>query len=462
MRRWKLVLVIGSLTVFVFWLALKIFNEPKSLLSRYKGQIEELKGEISDIEGSIDEYYSQKKGKKAERALFPFLDPVKTTTLKELIQEKLVLQERLAYQYNQIGDYYLNEQYLTDKNGPRKYQLYKKYGKELNYYLKKHKSLGNKILKMLIDTRVKALDHYNLATEAMDDLSSRFFRLKTKDPYVLSSTLKGSRLLKFKEYLGPIGLALSHRNNKRLIREYFSQRVHSQVHYKKGKCYLQLANLANLRDTHLTEQGKKVLNRNGRQKSYVLKAEKEFLISFGSDSRNTKVIYDLAELYIYRYEHVVENKSEFLLANSKKLISGFTETSDNKPPDDLMDFKGMAITVDFQTLFGKKSEEVHLTMSSSNTVKSLFLLAKIYYLMAYLGKDQYHRLQKWDDSFVGGLKAPKDLRLFYLNKVRSIYEHRLLAILPDVTGKKGKSQYEKAYDNYRRAKEEINQLSPGR
>ncbi|HEO64559.1 MAG TPA: hypothetical protein ENI73_01690, partial [Spirochaetes bacterium] len=288
MRRWKLLLMIGSLMVFVLWLAIKIYYEPKSLLLRYKGQIEELKGEINDLEGSIDEYYSQKKkGEKGERVRFPFLDPVKTKTLKELIQEKLVLQERLAYQYNQIGDYFLNEQYLTDKNGQKKYKWYNKYRNELKYYLKKDKSLGNKILQVLIDTRIKALDHYDLASEAMDDLSSRFFGLKTKDPYILSSTLKGSRLLKFKEYLGPIGLALSRRNNKRLVKEYFSQRVHSQVHYKKGKCYRQLAYLANLGDTHLTEQGKKVLNRNGKQKSYVLKAEKEFLISFGSDSRNT-------------------------------------------------------------------------------------------------------------------------------------------------------------------------------
>ena len=149
-----------------------------------------------------------------------------------------------------------------------------------------------------------------------------------------------------------------------------------------------------------------------------------------------------------------------ILKNAEELLKDFTNSKDSDDiPSDLRDFKGIPLLVDITTLFRKVRRKVNLTMSHNDTVKSLFLLARIYYLMAYLGKDQYHRLQKWEGSFGGSLKAPKDLRLFYLNKSRSIYEHRLLAILPDVTVKKGKSQYEKAYDGYRRAKEEIGQLS---
>ncbi len=440
MRRLKLVLTIGLLLVLAFWVVIKIYDEPKTLLQRYEVQIEELKGEIRDVEGSIDKYYSQKKRK---RPLYPVLEPVKSKKLNDLIQEKLVLQEQLASQYNQIGDYYMYEGYLLDKKGSREYKSYSKYGEtteELEYNLKNRKSLGEKILKVMIDTRIKALNNYNLSTGAVSDISSSLYRLKGEEPILI---LKFNLLANLILTKGLDELGREIYKNKAFRKKYLAERVNSKVHHKKGKVYRQLAYLVSMVETYFSRlddqvrvklmksfflKSKKSLQKAHRllanyqdlQKVFLREAEKELLIALGSDAKNTTVIYDLAELYVYRYEHIVEDKSEFLLVNSKTLIS------------------------------------------KVNTVKSLFLLARIYYLMAYLEKDQYHRLQKWSVSSVGSFKTPKDLRVYYLKKARAIYEHRLLAILPDATGKKTKSLYEKANANYIRIKEEIYKLSSGR
>ncbi|GMT49949.1 MAG: hypothetical protein IEMM0008_1488 [bacterium] len=455
-RSFKLVLVIGLLflAVLLIFYAVGWIGTPynykvnRLVLQKNEDQIKELKADIHDIESSMDQYYSQKKQK---RPLYPILDQVKSGRLNDLIQEKFVLQIKLADQYNQIGDYYLNERYLTDKNGPKKYKLYGKHGrkiKELKYYLKNSKPLGEKILQVMIDTRIKALNNYNLSTEALGDISSSLYRLKRRDP-VLIFMFNPLANLTFTKRLDELGREIY--KNKAFRKKYLAEKVNSKVHHRKGKIYRQLAYLGFMVETYFSRlddqvrkklmesffrQNKKVhrllANYQDLQKIFLRQAEKELLIALGSDAKNTKITYDLAELNVYRYEHIVENKSEFLLANSRTLISSFTESKE------------------------------HSILTHGDTVKSLFLLARIYYLMAYLEKDQYHRLQISDGSFVGSLKTPKDLRLHYLNKSRSIYEHKLLAVLPDGARKKTKSLYEKANANYLQVKREIYKLSPGR
>ncbi len=351
------------ITLIVFIIAIVIVKEyyaPKNRIEKLNRNINNIKEDVEEINNSIADYY---KGKKLPK--YVFLDPKITPKIKKLIKEKLTFQHQLAEVFELKGDYYLYEEYLSDKNPPITYDRLSQ--NELLHYIKKKDSLAKKTIKKLISSRMLSLKSYSEATKALEDETSDIYEI-IKNTNALSVNRIGikknwsnlalalslDRLLNIKHKLNKTS------PNKNFRKEYLYNRVKPSLHHKKGIIYRQLSYFTSYDPSILKED----------QKKYLDNAEKEFLIAIGVDSKYYKGIYNLAELYVYRYEHFNDYKKHFYLEKAEELLKRRVDLS-------------------VKNGFGGRDK------------LSWFLLGRIYYLMDRL------------------------------DEAMKVYKNRLMAILPE-------------------------------
>ena len=379
-------LIIGILFLFVVAYAVKKYFDPKTRLEKLDREIEKL---TDRLDNSREEIVAQltKLGKKPPQYLFliPYL-PTPPANIDILLQKHYKVQLNLALVYEEKGDYFLEEEYKSDKTAPEKYKVINQYEQDdLLYELKRKSHLSNDIMKLVVETRNRALKNYKLATRALDDNIINLYALLPLDEKL--PKLKGVVLFPVETRIGDLKIKNQKEDFSRLYLKnrdfrlrFMGQRVKVNIHYKMGKCYQQLTNYALLKKENLD-----------KIKQYYHLAEKEFLISWGVQ-KHSPSLFNLAQLYTHRYEKLNENNKTQLLHMSEALINDY--------------LKPITVTTVTKDFFGNEViKERKETKSQREMEKGLFLLGKVYYLMGNLDAAQ----SVYRDRLLGTLRKTSPL-----------------------------------------------------
>lgn len=393
-----LILLILALVIGIFYL-IKLF-QPENTVEYYNSEIKQLTERLNHSNNEIKDYY-QSQRKKYDP--YGFLFGVKGT-LKELFEENIEIREMLAETYRFKGDYFFDTTFLYDKKAPKEYIKYQKSFKDytperLKSDLKNQPARAEQAIKLMVKTRKLALENYQKATEVMSDKTTSLYVLVKDSPFLNPIPLRiGS---------GQDKLTQIFRDNEKIVsrEKYFNICVNSRFHHKIARVHSQLA----IYESYTR------LNRD-KLKQLIDMAELEYLIAWGAEYESHKVKFDLADLYIYRYQNLEGFNKEFQLQKAEMLLKL------------LMSKKKVQIV----KLSGKKVNIQSIKQAPRwLQIKSLLLLGNIYYQMSGLDAEQYDNLRKIDFKFAGEKKNTKKIRLYLLELSKDIFKNRLLANLSE-------------------------------
>lgn len=449
MARWLLIALPVLLIIIIVF---KISSTSDDLLTRLINNELEVRKEINTIDEKIKIYYKDKNKKIPE---YLFLDEKQSSELRALVEERFYQEVRLSDIYEQLGDYYLDENYLLNSAKDNEYKrFYKSLSfselnpEKLGMYLKNKnsKAEARRIVFQLVETRLIALGYYRKSAEAIVDKSSDFFKLKEdsnrnflRSPFIL--LVSGDQL----------SHKLSERKNgKGYLTDYFHKRVKPSLHRKMGEAYYQLTKLTynleiekedrkelKIKKSLMSEKGDEILQIDETLKTpefYSKLSEKELLLSLTAElhikkrkeskiddkidkkfpenydnTQDTVTTYTLSELYVYRFEKLNEYLKIFMLNNAMKRVQTITDPN----------------------ISDAKLRKNYMENLNKYKLKALMLLGRIYYHYAYLTQDEMNQLKTTDINFGGNFNQRKDVMKYYLEKMIELYDNRIIAYISE-------------------------------
>lgn len=469
MTRWLLIALPVGLLIIVL---VKLSMAPDDLLSRLKENEKEVTDELKGIDKKINLYFKDTKSKRPE---YLFLEEKISDELNELLEKRYYYEVRLSDIYEQLGDYYLDEQYLLKSAADNEYRrFYESLSikdltpSKLEMYWKNGEKEASRVFLNLAETRLIALGYFKKSAAIIFDKSSDLFKLKednSRNFYISPFTLLVS------------GDRLSHKlsqfkDGKSYLPDYIHKRVKPSLHKKMGQVFYQLTKMAfylgiekddtkhkkikkTLKDSVGTATFK--IDENLKTPKYYSKlSEKEFLLSLMAeeyirkkkeskidekidkkfpgihDSYDMVTTYKLAELYVYRYEKLNEYQKIFLLMKSKELLLKITNPK----------------------ILDKNQLNDYRRNINKFKLKALMLLARIYYHYAYLTQDQMNTLKTSDINFGGNFNRQSDVKRYYLQKIIDLYDNRIIAYISE-----SHKFYKQIHKTRARVKEELDALN---
>ena len=421
MNRSKIRLILLIIAVIIIGgIVLNKLLAPKDTVEKYNRKITSLTKDLQDLDKDIDKYFKNINQKSPP---YLFLMQTQTTELKKYITEKNLLEIKLADYLTQKGDYFYLETYRMDKKAPKIYRSLDNISlTTLKHRLHQKQSSAQEYVQLLIETRKIAIQSYKEAMKVRQDESSDLFSVNKK------ALLNKPIPLKQINNESTLSTALK---DLKILSKYLTRRVKSSLHNKLGLCYRQLANISVLLKKNPSEIEK-----------YTDLAQKEFLIALLAQKDYYKVLYNLAELYTFKYQTFKYPNMEFDLKKAEDLLVDFVTPS-----------KSQATRKDI--LGNTKDKEITVIKSSlTEQVDSYFLLAKIYYLMGQLEDKQIINIRKVFLDFGKNGTKPLEIRLILLKKGLDVYQLKLMKII-----NKKHPRYSSLIDNYNKVKNEIDKLT---